>query len=104
MQPNVADDVRGAVGGIWKDTPRDRSAHIIGNVWLHLHPVRVRKRALEWTYTWALGGLSFALYLILTVTGVLLMFCYRPTIDLAYRDIKDLEFAITLGKLMRNMH
>jgi len=27
-------------GGIWKDTPRDRAAHIIGNVWLHLHPSR----------------------------------------------------------------
>jgi quinol-cytochrome oxidoreductase complex cytochrome b subunit len=91
-------------GGVWKDTPRDRAAHIIGNVWLHLHPVRVRRRALEWTYSWGLGGLSFALFLILTVTGVLLMFYYRPTIDLAYQDIKDLEFAVTLGKLMRNMH
>ena len=91
-------------GGVWKDTPRDRAAHIIGNVWLHLHPVRVRPRALEWAYSWGMGGLSFALYLILTITGVLLMFYYRPTIDLAYRDMKDLEFAITLGKLFRNMH
>lgn len=91
-------------GGVWKDTPRDRAGHIIGNVWLHLHPVRIRKRALEWTYTWGAGGISFALFLILTVTGVLLMFYYRPTINLAYRDIKDLAFAITLGKLMRNMH
>ena len=91
-------------GGVWKDTPRDRAAHIIGNVWLHLHPVKIRKRALEWTFTWGLGGISFALYLILTLTGVLLMFYYRPTIDLAYRDIKDLAFAITLGKFMRNAH
>src|SRR6185503_3767733 len=91
-------------GGIWKDTPRDRAAHIIGNVWLHLHPVKVRKRALEWTYTWGLGGISFALFLLLTLTGVLLMFYYRPTVDLAYRDMKDLEFAVTLGVLMRNMH
>ncbi|MBI4374843.1 MAG: cytochrome b N-terminal domain-containing protein [Elusimicrobia bacterium] len=91
-------------GGVWKDTPRDRASHIIGNVWLHLHPVRARPRALEWTYTWGLGGISFVLFLILTVTGVLLMFYYRPTIDLAYRDMKDLEFAITLGKLFRNMH
>jgi len=91
-------------GGVWKDTPRDRAAHVIGNVWLHLHPVRVRKRALEWTYSWGLGGISFLLFLILTVTGVLLMFYYRPTVDLAYRDMKDLEFAVTLGKLMRNMH
>ncbi|MBI4386488.1 MAG: cytochrome b N-terminal domain-containing protein [Elusimicrobia bacterium] len=91
-------------GGIWKDTPRDRAAHVIGNVWLHLHPVRVRPRALEWTYTWGLGGISFLLYLILTVTGVLLMFYYRPTVELAYRDMKDLEFAVTLGTFMRNAH
>jgi quinol-cytochrome oxidoreductase complex cytochrome b subunit len=91
-------------GGVWKDTPRDRANHIIGNVWLHLHPVRIRKRALEWTFTWGLGGISFMLFLILTVTGVLLMFYYRPTIGLAYRDIKDLEFAVTLGQFMRNAH
>ncbi len=91
-------------GGVWKDSPRDRAAHIIGNVWLHLHPVKVRPRALEWTYTWGLGGITFALYLILTITGVLLMFYYRPTIALAYRDMKDLEFAITLGMFMRNAH
>lgn len=91
-------------GGVWKDTPRDRAAHIIGNVWLHLHPVRIRKRALEWGYSWGMGGLSFALFLILTLTGVALMFYYRPTVDLAYRDMKDLAFAITLGKLFRNMH
>ena len=91
-------------GGIWKDTPRDRAAHIIGNVWLHLHPVKVRPRALEWAYSWGMGGISFALYLILTLTGVLLMFYYRPTIGLAYRDIKDLEFAVTLGIFLRNAH
>jgi len=91
-------------GGVWKDTPRDRSAHIIGNVWLHLHPVKVRPRALSWLYTWGMGGISFVLYLLLTLTGVALMFYYRPTVGLAYRDIKDLEFAITLGKLLRNSH
>jgi quinol-cytochrome oxidoreductase complex cytochrome b subunit len=91
-------------GGVWKDTPRDRAAHIIGNVWLHLHPVKVRPRALEWAYTWGMGGISFALYLLLTLTGVALMFYYRPTIGLAYRDIKDLEFAVTLGMFLRNAH
>ena len=91
-------------GGVWKDTPRDRASHIIGNVWLHLHPIRVRKRALEWMYSWGLGGISFMLFLILTVTGVLLMFYYRPTVDLAYRDMKDLEFAVSLGMFMRNAH
>ncbi len=91
-------------GGVWKDTPRDRAGHIIGNVWLHLHPVKVRPRALKWAYTWGMGGISFALYLLLTLTGVALMFYYRPTIGLAYRDIKDLEFAVTLGMFLRNAH
>ncbi|HXT00908.1 MAG TPA: cytochrome b N-terminal domain-containing protein [Elusimicrobiota bacterium] len=91
-------------GGVWKDTPRDRAAHIIGNVWLHLHPVKARPRAMKWAYSWGMGGISFALYLLLTISGVALMFYYRPTVGLAYRDIKDLEFAITLGKFLRNSH
>jgi quinol-cytochrome oxidoreductase complex cytochrome b subunit len=90
--------------GVWKDTPRDRAQHILGNVWLHLQPSRVRKHGLKWTYTFGLGGLSFFLFLILTVTGVLLMFYYRPSVDLAYRDMKDLEYAVSLGSFLRAMH
>lgn len=88
----------------WQDTARHRARHIVDNIWLHLHPTKVRPRALEWTFTWGLGGLSFMLYLILTVTGVLLMFYYRPTIELAYQDMKDLEFVVTLGMFLRNAH
>lgn len=91
-------------GGTWKDTPRDRAQHVLGNVWLHLHPVRIRQRAVRFTYTWGLGGLSFGLFMILTITGILLMFYYRPSVELAYRDIKDLEFAVSLGLFLRNLH
>lgn len=91
-------------GGEWKDTPRDRAQHILGNVWLHLHPSRVRKHVLDWKYTLGLGGFSFLLFLILTVTGVLLMFYYRPSVDLAYRDMKDLQYAVSMGSFLRAMH
>lgn len=91
-------------GGLWKNTPRDRAAHIIGNVWLHLHPVKVRPRATKISFSWGLGGISFLLFLLLTVSGVLLMFYYRPSVGFAYQDMKDLEFAVTLGKLLRNSH
>ena len=91
-------------GGTWKDTSRDRAQHILGNVWLHLHPARIRQRAVRFTYTWGLGGLSFGLFMILTITGLLLMFYYRPSVELAYRDIKDLEFAVSLGMFLRNLH
>ena len=97
---------------IWKsifrhdfsDTPRTRLQRIFGNVFLHLQPVRVPKDAIRVTYTWGLGGISFLLFLVLTVTGILLMFYYRPASMLAYRDIKDLSFAVTLGQFLRNMH
>lgn len=88
----------------WQDTARHRARHIVDNLWLHLHPTKVRPRALEITFTWGLGGLSFLLYLILTVTGVLLMFYYRPTVELAYQDMKDLEFVVSFGKFLRNSH
>src|SRR6185503_17614001 len=91
-------------GGTWKDTSRDRAQHILGNVWLHLHPARIRQRAVRFSYTWGLGGLSFGLFMVLTVTGILLMFYYRPAVELAYRDIKDLEFVVSLGLFMRNLH
>ena len=97
---------------IWKsifrhdfaDTPRTRLQRVFGNVFLHLQPVRVAKDAIRVTYTWGLGGISFFLFLVLTVTGILLMFYYRPASVLAYRDIKDLSFAVTIGGLLRNMH
>src|SRR5690242_9358710 len=91
-------------GGTWKNTSRDRAQHILGNVWLHLHPARIRPRATKFTYTWGLGGLSFFLFLVLTVSGIVLMFYYRPTVDLAYRDMKDLEFVVSMGRFMRNIH
>ncbi|OVE76414.1 hypothetical protein BVX98_06085 [bacterium F11] len=91
-------------GGTWKNTSRDRAQHILGNVWLHLHPARIRPRAVKFTYTWGLGGLSFLLFLVLTVSGIILMFYYRPTVGLAYQDMKDLEFVVSLGTFMRNIH
>lgn len=91
-------------GGTWKNTSRDRAQHILGNVWLHLHPARIRRRGVRFTYTWGLGGISFLLFMVLTVTGIILMFYYRPTVDLAYRDMKDLQFVVSLGGFMRNMH
>jgi quinol-cytochrome oxidoreductase complex cytochrome b subunit len=56
------------------------------------------------TYTFCLGGLSFFMFLVLTMTGVLLMFYYIPSADLAYQSMKDIEASVTFGQLMRNMH
>src|SRR6266508_2566618 len=43
-------------------------------------------------------------FLLLTVTGVLLMFYYRPATSVAYQDMKDLDTLINFGLLLRNIH
>ena len=53
----------------YPDTPLNQSLVMMGNVFLHLHPVKVSRKAMKVTYTWCLGGLSFFLFLVLTITG-----------------------------------
>ncbi|MEZ5373567.1 MAG: hypothetical protein R2704_12695 [Microthrixaceae bacterium] len=56
------------------------------------------------SYTLCLGGLSFFLFILLTVTGIFLMFFYRPTAAQAWGDIYQLQTSVTFGLLVRNMH
>src|ERR671922_727514 len=88
----------------YPSTPRQQALIMFNNVFLHLHPVRIRRESLRITYTFCLGGLSFFMFLLLTVTGVLLMFYYRPATSVAYQDMKDLETVVSFGLLLRNMH
>jgi quinol-cytochrome oxidoreductase complex cytochrome b subunit len=73
------------------------------NVFLHLHPVRVRRSGVRMSYTWCMGGITFFLFLALTVTGILLMFYYHPTADKAFNDIVALRHDTPLG-IMRELH
>jgi quinol-cytochrome oxidoreductase complex cytochrome b subunit len=73
------------------DSDRNRVLVMLSNVFLHLHPVRIRKSGVKLRYTWCMGGLSFFLFLVLTFTGLLLMFYYRPTLEYAYSDIIGLR-------------
>lgn len=86
------------------DTPRTRSLTVVSNFFLHLHPASMPRHALRYRFTWGLGGISFLLFFILVVTGVLLMFYYVPDVDRAYNDMKDLRFAVPFGVFLRNMH
>src|SRR5437763_1865670 len=55
------------------DSDRGRVLVMLSNVFLHLHPVRIRKSGVKLRYTWCMGGLSFFLFLVLTFTGLLLV-------------------------------
>ena len=85
-------------------TSRTRALAVMNNVFLHLHPVRVKKHAVRYTYTFCLGGVSFFLFLVLTVTGVYLMFFYIPSVSRAYQDILSIENSVAFGTFVRNMH
>src|SRR6059036_2189270 len=85
------------------DSDRKRMLVMLGSVFLHLHPVKVRKSGIRMRYTWCMGGITFFLFLVLTFTGLLLMFYYRPTLEYAYVDIRDLREQVPLG-IMREIH
>lgn len=86
------------------DNARLRSEVITWNFFLHIHPVKVYKDSLRFTKTLGLGLISFYLFVILTITGILLMFYYIPYTERAYQDMKDLEFVGSFGMILRNMH
>ncbi len=88
----------------YPSTSRTRALAVMNNVFLHLHPVRVKRHAVRYTYTFCLGGISFFLFLVLTVTGVYLMFFYIPSTAEAYQNILEIESSIAFGQLIRNMH
>ncbi len=96
---------------IWKsifrhDIPRDergRAQVVLTNIFLHLHPVRMPKSAVRVRYTWCMGGLTFFLFVVEVVTGVMLMFYYRPTLEYAYTDMVDLAEQVPLG-IVREIH
>ena len=88
----------------YPNNPRNRAEVMFQNVFLHVQPVKVFKRSLKVTTTFGLGLTLSYLFLLLTLTGFLLMFYYIPHVDRAYQDMKDLEFAVSFGVVLRNMH
>jgi quinol-cytochrome oxidoreductase complex cytochrome b subunit len=85
-------------------TDRTRSTFVFNNVFLHLHAVRTHRWSLRWATTAGLGIASMAAFLITLVTGILLMFYYKPYPDVAYESMKDIHFVVPTGRFVRNLH
>ncbi len=88
----------------YPNTPRNQMLAVATSVFLHLHPTRIHKTHVKITHTYCLGGLSFFMFLGLTVTGVMLMFYYVPSVDRAYSDVAALNTNVRFGMLIRNLH
>lgn len=88
----------------YSDSPRNRSYVVMNNVLYHLHPVKVKRHGVKLSYTLCLGGLSFFLFILLTITGIFLMFYYTPSAEAAYVDVQALSTDVAFGSLVRNLH
>jgi cytochrome b6 len=88
----------------WGRSNLHRAQTIQQNVFLHLFSVKMRSRVLEFRPTWYLGALTLGSFVVLVVTGVLLMLYYHPSVPQAYSDMKDLQFVVSSGGFLRNLH
>ncbi len=77
---------------------------VFSDLFLDIHGAKVHTHSLKPTYTFALGLLTVAFLAILTVTGILLMVYFKPTTDLAYNSIKDIQYVVPTGRMIRNLH
>lgn len=88
----------------WPDNPLDRSLIMTQSIFLHLHSVKVSRKSLKATYSFGLGLLTTFSFIELTLTGILLMFYYVPSVERAFVDIVELQTTVPFGQLLRNMH
>ena len=82
----------------------ERSQVMVSSFLLHVQPVKVHRHSLRASYSLGLGLILLYLFLILTGTGVLLMFYYVPSTEKAYDLMKDLQYVVSAGLVIRNMH
>ncbi|MFN2158378.1 MAG: cytochrome b N-terminal domain-containing protein [Anaerolineales bacterium] len=83
---------------------RERMKMVMNSLILHIHPSKVSKSSIKFTYTFGLGGLLLLLGSILAVTGIMLIFVYTPSPDAAYKSMIILRTEIPYGNLIRNLH
>ena len=85
-------------------TERDRAAGHWANFFLHIYPVKMRRKEIAFRYTWFLGVASVVLFGSLVVSGIYLMFFYVPSPASAYGNIQNLQTQVAFGQYIRNVH
>ena len=81
-------------------TVREAGDSVVRNLMLHWFPAKVTRQSLSYSYSFWLGTVSLVLFLILSLTGMILMFLYVPSVERAYQSIKDLEHVVSFGSFL----
>ncbi len=70
----------------------------------HIFPRLILEENLRITYTFCLGGLAFTAFVLLVVSGLLLVFYYQPCPEKAFESILFLESSVPGGRFVRSLH
>jgi quinol-cytochrome oxidoreductase complex cytochrome b subunit len=82
----------------------ERAQAMVSSFVLHMQPAKVHRHSLKASYSLGMGLITLYLFIILVVTGIPLMFYYVPSVERAYNVMKDLQFVVSAGLVLRNMH
>ncbi len=105
-------NLRALPGNVWRSiyrvgtptTDKARVKAINASLVLHIHPPRVHPHSVAWWYSLGLGVISLHLFILLTISGIILMVYYVPTVEEAYPRMQDLMHAVDFGRVVRNVH
>ena len=86
------------------ETDRERSQSTFHNLFLHMQSVRTDRRSLRFAYTFGLGLILTASFVVLTITGVLLMVYYKPGVRSGLQLGEGHSFRFPAGRFIRNIH
>ncbi len=70
----------------------------------HVHPPWIPRERVRFTFTFCMGGLAAYLFLVLALTGVLLMFHYRTGGAAPYLSVREITEIVPYGELIRSLH
>lgn len=87
-----------------REERRTRINKISRNFFLHIHSPKVHAHSLRPSYTLGFGLILSFLFVILLLSGVILMFYYTPSVERAYDSVKDIIFVVPGGGIIRNIH
>ncbi len=111
---------RRAVSGVWTDIKESTDASLLGParfLGLLYGPINrslrideALRQALRYRLAphvgWrhAFGGITYLLFMVLVVTGVLLAIFYRPSVEEAYPSVQHIVSEVPFGWLVRDLH
>lgn len=97
-------DIRSALRGDAMRKPDPRLQPHAGSFWLHMRPGYFHKDMTGVYPTFRLGWLSTYFVLFETITGLLLMFWYTPSPEIAYGNMLNILSNVPLGQFIRDLH